>query len=651
MRHDRSPGLSRIALFGVVLAAVGICGPVARGRPADPSHDALIEQCRDASPKVRADAFSQVEESRELVDRAFPELIKGLGDADPSCRHAAIGALGRTLRHRKEAAAALTKFLQGIRPKDADRKSDAISAVRSLGALGTVAEPAVPTLAKIVESDSDSLLASHVVTALKYIGRAGARPLGDVAKSGGLNADDALYALGDLNENAADCLPDLIGLLESEEADIRSAAMRALGKIGRRAQPAVPHLVARWNDSETKPAAVKAIGEIGPAAASAAPQLVEALGDPKTFVEAVRALVYVGCFHEEGTQVALRVRIQEAAARIAAGDEQSAKEDVRRLVEISRFVHESVDTGLETLLPTAERRRRDQIARAMAAVDPENADLLKCLREGLGSKDEEIRRDAVEVAGLLGRFAAPLVAELAELVDDSGANTRGMAITALGVLGSEARAAIPQLRALLRLETAGVLLALSKIDGRMAQEGAERMFDQIDQQGKPFVGQIILLGPAVSSRRQDASLVTIGWIEGLLDRRDLFLEAWFALAPMAAIEPESREVDAILEQELTVPGRQLLAAGSLVIRGRAGADAKAMVRANLGMFREMACDSSNWGLVVDSRVWGLRVVEGLGPDAADLIPTLRNLVKHRNGQIAAAARRALEKVEGPGESP
>ena len=658
MHHEPSRTGS-IALFGVVLAVVVSCGPVAsgppvaRGRPADALHDALIEQCRDASPNVRGAAFRKIEESRELVDRAFPELIKGLADADQLCRLAAVHGLGHTLRFRKESAAALTKYLKELPPEKSDRMTEACHAVPELGGLGTAAEVAIPTLTKIVEEDEDPTLTGHAVKALGMIGRAGVRPLIAAAKSEGFGADQALYALGELHQDAVDCLPDLITLLDADDARIRSAAVRALGNIGRRAHVAVPHLVVHWNDPEIKPAVVKAIGEIGPAAAAAVPQLLEALADPKLFPEAVKALVFVGHLDDDRTREAVRVRIKETARRIAAADEQWAEKDVQRLVDISPFVHDPVDTGLQSLLTTAEPRRRLQIARAVAAVDPENAALLECLRDDLRSKDERIRRDAVGVAGLLGRFAKPLVAELAELVDDPGANTANQAVAALGVLGSEARDAIPQLRAALRSreedDRIEVLQALAAIDGQAAQQDAERMFDAAVHPNKALLGMVILAGPTASSRQQDAVVETVAWSKKLLDGRDRFLKAWFAIAPLASIEPESREIDLMLEQELTVPGRRHLAAESLIIRGRAGAETKAMVRAILGATRSMACDSENWGPILDSRVWSLRVLEMLGPDAADLVPTLQNLAKHRNGQIAVAARRALEKVRRPGD--
>lgn len=78
-----------------------------------------------------------------------------------------------------------------------------------------------------------------------------------------------------LQQFGSDSISLLIGLLESENAETRADAARALGEMGPDAAEAVPALIELLADDENSvvTAATEALGDIGPAAREALPAL------------------------------------------------------------------------------------------------------------------------------------------------------------------------------------------------------------------------------------------------------------------------------------------------------------------------------------------------------------------------------------------
>ena len=91
----------------------------------------------------------------------------------------------------------------------------------------------------------------------------------------------------------------LIQQLKSEDAEIRSSAAFALGRMSGSAKSAIPSLIPLLKDSDAKVRwfAVYALGRMGESARSAIPNLIPLLKDSDTYVrssaaEALRKLGY-----------------------------------------------------------------------------------------------------------------------------------------------------------------------------------------------------------------------------------------------------------------------------------------------------------------------------------------------------------------------
>jgi HEAT repeat protein len=94
----------------------------------------------------------------------------------------------------------------------------------------------------------------------------------------------AAVGLGRLKENSLPALPSLVKVLESDtDKDVRAAAAEAIGGIGKKAKEAVPNLIhAAQGDKwpKVRKASIQALGSMGEEAREAIPVLAKALKDP-----------------------------------------------------------------------------------------------------------------------------------------------------------------------------------------------------------------------------------------------------------------------------------------------------------------------------------------------------------------------------------
>ena len=148
-----------------------------------------------------------------------------------------------------------------------DELNDEDEAVRlnAVYALGSIGEPAIPTLIEALRQESE-------VAWNRNLDR------GDFTNPSQL---DSIYGLAAMGEPA---VPALTEVLSDTDWWTRAGAAAALGCMGEPAQGAVPALIeALKDDSEwVRRNAADTLGNIGPSAQSAVPALVEALRDDRT---------------------------------------------------------------------------------------------------------------------------------------------------------------------------------------------------------------------------------------------------------------------------------------------------------------------------------------------------------------------------------
>jgi HEAT repeat protein len=310
-------------------------------------------------------------------------------------------------------------------------------AANLLGWIGPEAEAAVPVLVRQM-LDRDYPVGRSALQALVRIGDPALpelmRALPRAGESGTKRLVLVLKAIG------ARAVGPLRQTLDHPKAEVRAAAARALGELGRTAQAAVPRLeealhdpakTVRLNAAEAllradrglnRPAlqylalalkdkdqahrldSLHILADLGPRAGAAAPAFGAMISDPDAEVskQASQALIRLG----RGGAAAIPAVRQALGAR-GASQRRTAIETLERL-------------GAEAL----------DIRLFIGALD---------------DPDVEVRKLAAVALGVCGAGAAEAVPALIRLLADADEDVRRRAVEALGRIGPEARAALPAL--------------------------------------------------------------------------------------------------------------------------------------------------------------------------------------------------------------
>jgi hypothetical protein len=199
----------------------------------------LTERLKTSEPNGRAEA---AEDLRTLGRRAAPAadaLTKLLGDSDRRVRLAAASAL---LQIGSAEAKAREVLAAGLAGADAAERREA---ARAVGLSGASAGPLAENLAALLK-DSDESVGAAALQAVATLGPAASKaadaviPLLDEPGS----AVEAADALGRIGAAGSLALPRLAKMLQSKEAAVRWAAVRAMAQIGGQdARPAVDYMI------------------------------------------------------------------------------------------------------------------------------------------------------------------------------------------------------------------------------------------------------------------------------------------------------------------------------------------------------------------------------------------------------------------------
>jgi len=285
--------------------------------------DALIE---DLGPDSRADKRQTLLQLREMIPpppRALPGVRSLLKDPNADVRHLAIQVLGRLGKHARPAVTDLTAFLKDKDPSvrfsaatalwDIEKKKEGLdelarlladenpdlrrAAATTLSLLGPEARDAVPTLEKAVQ-DPNTVVRLEAANALWLIARnqEAQQLLVSLLQDGDSAVrSTAAVLLGLLSgDDAAGAVPALIRALWDENSLVRSNAAEALGRIGPKAQKAIPALLAILDaEIEEDPvvsATTEALGLLGQESKQAIASLRKKLKHPDGYVCALAAL-------------------------------------------------------------------------------------------------------------------------------------------------------------------------------------------------------------------------------------------------------------------------------------------------------------------------------------------------------------------------
>jgi cellulose synthase operon protein C len=433
--------------------------------------DEVIAWLSDSDPRLRLAACDVVRAAP--TDRSVVALGRVLGDPDPHVRLAAAAAMGASAM-----AGAVSPLLGHLDDSAAEVREEV---ARALGRIGDP-RAVVPLIGKVQDSVPD-------------VRRVVARALGDLGDARAAGA--LMMALQDASADVRLAAVTALGQLRSEEAvttiaplvdadgsaegttsyypggrapasngvgagEVRSAALRALGRIG--SDAAVKVLVAAL--AKDDPAAQRspvrdALVSAGKRAGAAA---IAALGGSPAGNGAAGAALVLGALHEKEGVPAVVHAMQRGVVPLRWG--------LAALAQIGS--PEALPPVLEVLDDPDPAARKEAIRAAAALLDPAHVDgrpvdpARGALADAATPIDEKI-----ELCRMLGRTGAPRAqAVLLPLVKARPAGLRLAVIEALGVLGVASPAADKALVEALDDESPDVRLeaatALSRVAGAAA---------------------------------------------------------------------------------------------------------------------------------------------------------------------------------------
>ncbi|MBL8793758.1 MAG: HEAT repeat domain-containing protein [Planctomycetia bacterium] len=245
---------------------------------------ALIQVvARDTEWTKRMDAAEKLGHHGKYAARAFPMLLAATKDEYPLVSYAAIKALGRVDPKR-----ALPELI-GIAQGPVGYGSLPGVAAIALGEIGPLAREAVPVLVELL-AGKDRFVRRESALALGLIGGNDARLAPALLKATSDSEQEVRYraveAVGRLQELTAECVPALIDFLQKHQGPeedlfrhnaVVGAALQTLGRLGPRAEKAVPVLLTVLKNERfingAHVDALKTLELIGPAAKEAVPLL------------------------------------------------------------------------------------------------------------------------------------------------------------------------------------------------------------------------------------------------------------------------------------------------------------------------------------------------------------------------------------------
>ncbi len=409
----------------------------------------------DRDWQVRRSAAESLGDSGSTDKAVVAVLTTALKDPDSRVRRSAADALGNIGEKARSAIPALVEVLDDIDP------SVVAAAARATGQMGKRASRATGDLTALLDHD-DARVREAASVSLGNLGRRASKSAFDL--NGRLSDPDpavraaAAVSLGQLGPRSDASITDLIRVLGDEDDNVRDAASGALVRMGKKAVPQLVRALQNGNPIFLQ-AVVDTLGRIGPVAV---PRLSEALLEDRTpdIARGYAAMALAQIADRNDSVIAtltkaledpsVNVRMSAAEALGHAGE--LAKPASAKLIEISIDSRESVLV-------------REFSISALAKIAPGDAAVEEALVYAVSDGNPRIYEAAVN-ALLRSQGAPDIDSRVAQLINelDGGSAT---AAEALGLIGDEAKAAVPSLiRALENADPeirATALVALERI--------------------------------------------------------------------------------------------------------------------------------------------------------------------------------------------
>ena len=179
---------------------------------------------------------------------------------------------------------ALPALLQRLDPLTDAELGIRMQAVKAFQLLGPVAQPAIPSLARLLNNKKS---AGDAARALAAIGPAAVETLtGALSHADAQVRASATRAVGEIGEGARPAVPMLIKCLKDDDLDVRSGAIASLERLKHDPETVVPALieVLKQGEMNVRIAAAAALGAFGSQAKAAVPELSKAAASKAEFL-------------------------------------------------------------------------------------------------------------------------------------------------------------------------------------------------------------------------------------------------------------------------------------------------------------------------------------------------------------------------------
>ncbi len=448
------------------------------GRAAKSKLPQLAGALKDSDTKVRlyaARALWEIDPRPAEAGPVVETFAKALDHNEGDMRFTAVVGLemiARALRSESDPPPALIGAVPALAARLKDNDADVRSrSARALAYIGPAAVLAVPELTKALEH-ADANLRSHAAFALMHIGegaKKAALPALGKALEDKKNAEVRLFAaqaLWKLEGNSERVLPVLQKLMAEKDGELRARTARALGTLGKKAEPAVVVLHEALKDARNptlQAQAAEALGKIGASGSSGGsaarvtyPTLLELSKSEEAKVRkaAAKALKDIG----RPTQADV------SALKRALEEENSAYKAAAVVALWMLHKHAQPAAGaLARCLDDPDETVRRTAPFALAAIGPGASEAVPALAKALLTrKDDELL--CARAAFALGEIGPAAKEEAAEALNKALADDRPMVkVSAAQALWEVAR------------QTGGVVEALSKVVADQSQEAALRV--------------------------------------------------------------------------------------------------------------------------------------------------------------------------------
>jgi HEAT repeat protein len=419
----------------------------------------------DADASVRTQAWMTMQ---RFGAAAVPSILPLFNRADARTRQSACHALNLLGPSAKEAVPKLTALLEDT---DVEVRQDVLA---TLGHIGGAAGSATPAILKLThEKDARLRAASLLALRQVFADPKLARP----AAQEGLEDDNplvrvrAVLLLGYVAPRHPDILPHVLELLKQPVG--RGELIELLGQMGPFASRSVPALTKLLADSDTplRGQVIQTLGRIGPASRPATDEMIQQLRSADFAIRqnVVTALRAIGGDGARIVPALLEISKQDlttrsmimplladygpkAAAAVPWLVEQLHGQPSFVIVQAAETLHKiDAERAGKEAVPVLQKMiqpagpLRVYAAMALRRIQPNSEEALKTLIECVAGSDVNVRQQACQFLGTLGKSARAAAPALRKTLSDAAIANRVAAAGALWKITGETETTAPVL--------------------------------------------------------------------------------------------------------------------------------------------------------------------------------------------------------------